>query len=120
AARLAAAELFRHRASVTAVIAANFWLTVGTLRAAPDDVVVVGFDDLFLADLLRRPVTTVVQPVEELGRQAARLLIDEIAQRGGGRSMVLPPRLVVRGTGMTPGASSASGASSAPVRVRRR
>ncbi len=40
---------------------------------------VVGFDDLFLGDLLRRPVTTVVQPVEDLGRHAVRLLLQDIA-----------------------------------------
>lgn len=98
AAREAADRLFRSRPSVTAVIAANFWLTVGTLRASPEDVVVVGFDDLFLADLMRRPVTTVVQPVEDLGRHAVRLLLEDIAKPGSGRPLVLPPRLVVRGT----------------------
>src|SRR5262249_32067620 len=63
AAYKAAQRLLRRRPAATAVIAANFWLTVGLLRAAPDDVVVVGFDDIYLADLLRRPVTTVVQPL---------------------------------------------------------
>jgi len=97
AAQEAAAKLFGRKPAATAVIAANFWLTVGTLRAAPDDVVVVGFDDVFLADLLRRPVTTVVQPVEDLGRHAVRLLVEDIAKPGSGRQLVLPPRLVVRG-----------------------
>jgi LacI family transcriptional regulator, galactose operon repressor len=97
AARVAARRLFRRQPPATAVVAANFWLTIGALRAAPEDVVVVGFDDLFLADLLRRPVTTVAQPVEDLGRHAVRLLLDEIAKPGGGRRIVLPPRLVVRG-----------------------
>jgi LacI family transcriptional regulator len=99
AARDAALRLFGRRPTATAVIAANFWLTVGTLRAAPDDVVVVGFDDFFLADLLRRPVTTIVQPVEDLGRQAVSLLLENIANPGGSRQLVLPPRLVVRGGG---------------------
>jgi len=54
-ARAAAARLFGRRPAATAVIAANFWLTIGTLRAAPDDIVVVGFDEVFLADLLRIP-----------------------------------------------------------------
>ena len=99
AARDAAARLFGRTPTATAVIAANFWLTVGTLRAAPEDVVVVGFDDLFLADLLRRPVTTVVQPVEDLGRHAVRLLLEDIAKPGSSRRLVLPPRLVVRGQG---------------------
>jgi LacI family transcriptional regulator len=101
AARQAALRVFGHRPNVTAVIAANFWLTVGTLRAVPDDVVVVGFDDLVLTDLLRRPVTTVVQPAEDLGRHAVRLLLDDIASPGAARHLVLPPQLVVRGGGAT-------------------
>jgi DNA-binding LacI/PurR family transcriptional regulator len=58
-------------------------------------VVIVGFDDLVLTDLLRRPVTTVVQPAAELGRQAVRLL-DEIEKPGPARHLVLPPKLIVR------------------------
>jgi DNA-binding LacI/PurR family transcriptional regulator len=95
AARHAAAGLFRKHPNVTAVIAANFWLTIGTLRAVPEDVVVVGFDDLFLADLLRRPITTVVQPVGELGRRAVRLLLENISNPGADRQVVLQPRLVI-------------------------
>ncbi len=95
----AAERLFRRRPSATAVITGNLWLTIGTLRAAPEDVVVVGFDDFYLADLLRRPVTTVAQPVEDLGREAVRLLLEEVASPGGNRHVVLPPRLIVRGGG---------------------
>jgi LacI family transcriptional regulator len=96
AARRAAARILKKGGEATAVIAANFWLTVGTLRAAPENMTVVGFDELFLADLLRRPVTTVAQPVEDLGRHSVRLLLEEIAKPGGARHLVLPPRLVVR------------------------
>jgi LacI family transcriptional regulator len=99
-ARRAAERLFRRRSPVTAVIAANLWLAIGTLRAAPEDVVIVGFDDFFLADVLRRPITTIAQPVEELGRQAVTLLLEEIARPGGSRRVVLPPRLIVRGGGL--------------------
>jgi DNA-binding LacI/PurR family transcriptional regulator len=70
-------------------------LAVGDLTE-PDDVVIVGFDDLVLTDLLRRPVTTVVQPAAELGRQAVRLLLDEIEKPGPARHLVLPPKLIVR------------------------
>jgi len=92
----AARSMFLRASRATAVIGANFWLTVGALRAAPEDTVVVGFDDLFLADLLQRPVTTVAQPVEELGRRAVQLLLEEIAKPGGTQQIVLPPRLIVR------------------------
>jgi LacI family transcriptional regulator len=93
----AVARLFAARGRATAIIAANFWLTVGVLRAAPADVVVVGFDDLFLTDLFERRVTTVVQPVEDLGRQAVRLLLNDPHAPDVDRHLVLPPRLVVRG-----------------------
>jgi LacI family transcriptional regulator len=96
AARKATEDLFRKKPKVTAVIGANMWLTVGLLRAAPETVVLGGFDDLFLADLVKRPVTCVVQPVEELGRRSVQLLLEEIAKPGGKRRIVLPPRLVVR------------------------
>jgi LacI family transcriptional regulator len=96
-AKQAAEQLFRSRPAATAVIAANLWLAMGTLRAAPDDVAIVGFDDFLLADILRRPITTIAQPVEELGRQAVGLLLEEIAHPGGNRRIVLPPRLIVRG-----------------------
>jgi len=97
AARDVVAQLFAGGGHATAIIAANFWLTVGALRGAPADVVVVGFDDLFLADLLRRPVTTIAQPVEDLGRHAVRLLLDDPHAPGVNRHLVLPPKLVVRG-----------------------
>jgi LacI family transcriptional regulator len=100
AAQEAVANLFSQGASATAIVAADQFLTIGCLRAAPEDVVVVGFDDLLLADLLRRPVTTIAQPIEDLGRQAVRLLVQEIASPGSGtRQLVLPPRLIVRGGG---------------------
>jgi LacI family transcriptional regulator len=88
-----AAQLFGSGVRATAVIAANFWLTVGVLRAAPPDIVIVGYDDLFMADLLRRPVTTIVQPVDDLGRHAVRLLL---GQGGAVRHVVLTPTIVVR------------------------
>ena len=95
-AREAAAGFVKGRGTPTAVIAANIWLTIGAMRALPADMDIVGFDDLYLADMLRRPITTIAHPVEELGRQAVRLLLDEIANPGGRARVVLPPRLVIR------------------------
>jgi LacI family transcriptional regulator len=108
--------LFRNDGSATAIIAADQFLTIGALRAAPEAVVVVGFDDLNWADLLRRPVTTIAQPIEDLGRHAVKLLVEEITEPGGQKHLVLPPRLIVRGGGKaawpaeTAGSASAAGA----------
>jgi LacI family transcriptional regulator len=101
--------LFRNDASPTAIIAADQVLTIGALRAAPENVVVVGFDDLYWADLLRRPVTTIAQPIEDLGRHAVKLLVEEIAEPGGRKQLVLPPRLIVRGGGKAAWPAEAAG-----------
>jgi LacI family transcriptional regulator len=92
----AARRLFGGNRKPTAIVAGNIWMTIGALRSAPDDVEIVGFDDIFLADMLRRPLTTIAQPVEELGRQAVRMLLEEIAHPGGDRKIVLKPKLIVR------------------------
>lgn len=96
AAEEAVKGLFGKSSSPTALIAANIWLTMGALRGTPDDIDVVGFDDIYLADMLRRRVTTIAQPVEELGRNAVRLLLEEIAHPGTNHHVVLPPHIIVR------------------------
>ena len=68
-------------------------------RRVPDDVAVVGFDDSIVARHTDPPLTSVRQPLEEMGRTMARLLLDEIADPGSGRrAVVLPTELVVRGS----------------------
>lgn len=68
-----------------AVFAASDLMAFGALRAlaeagrrVPDDVAVVGFDDAPIARHADPPLTTVHQPVEEMGRQMARLLVSRI------------------------------------------
>ncbi|MFD7639411.1 LacI family DNA-binding transcriptional regulator [Kitasatospora sp. NPDC059795] len=84
---------------VDAVFAASDAMAVGALRAlrrlgrrVPDDVAVIGFDDSPAAATVRPGLTTVRQPVEDLGARAVELLRDP----SPGRSVVLPTHLVVR------------------------
>jgi LacI family transcriptional regulator len=89
-----------------AVFAANDRMAIGVLRAlrrqgidVPGTVEVVGFDDIELACLVEPPLTTVAQPAFEMGRQAARMLFQNIAgKRQIEKSLLLDPKLVVRGT----------------------
>ncbi len=63
----------------------------------PQDVKVVGFDDIPTAAVSDPPLTTVAQPVEQMGRLMARLLLART--RGDGPEeyiVVLPTTLVVR------------------------
>ena len=70
---------------VDAVFAASDLMAVGAMRVLketgrkiPVDVAVVGFEDSVLAKQTDPPLTTVHQPVEEMGREMARLLLDLI------------------------------------------
>ncbi|MFF7449747.1 MULTISPECIES: substrate-binding domain-containing protein [unclassified Streptomyces] len=66
-------------------------------RRVPDDVAVVGFDDSIIARHTNPPLTTVRQPVEEIGAMIARILLEEINDPETPRRRVtLPTELVVR------------------------
>jgi LacI family transcriptional regulator, repressor for deo operon, udp, cdd, tsx, nupC, and nupG len=88
----------------TAVFAISDEMAFGAMRAlrrhglqAGQDVSIVGFDGHDMADLL--DLTTVVQPVEELGAQAAQALLDAVMDPGREpRQVQLPTQLVVRGS----------------------
>ena len=51
--------------------------TIGSARQVPDDLAIVGFDDIDFAAAAAVPLTSVRQPRQELGRTAARLVLDE-------------------------------------------
>jgi LacI family transcriptional regulator len=87
-----------------AVVAGNDLHAIGIIAGltsagvrVPDDIAVVGYDDIPFAAVAAVPLTTVRQPIAEIGTAAARLLLDEIAQPGrASREVVLAPELVVR------------------------
>jgi DNA-binding LacI/PurR family transcriptional regulator len=89
---------------VTAVFCANDHMALGLLRAlaeggrrVPEDVSVVGFDDIPEAAFFLPPLTTVRQDFGELGRRALRLLVDRISGHdSAGSRLPVVPELVVR------------------------
>lgn len=68
-------------------------------RAVPDDVSVVGFDDIYLSEAIFPPLTTVSQPRADIGRESMSILLELIA---GGKvaldPIVMPTELKIRGT----------------------
>ncbi|GAP63328.1 LacI family transcriptional regulator [Ardenticatena maritima] len=90
----------------TAVYAINDRMAIGAIRAArdaglnvPDDISVVGFDDIPVAPYINPPLTTMRQPLYELGAEAARLLHEIIANGAASVSrVVLPATLIERNT----------------------
>jgi DNA-binding LacI/PurR family transcriptional regulator len=88
---------------VDAVFAASDLMAAGALRRlraagrrVPDDVAVVGFEDSAVARYTQPPLTTVRQPIEEMGRQATRLLLAKVAGEAAGMHLILDVELVVR------------------------
>lgn len=66
-------------------------------RRVPDDIALVGYDDIPVAAWLTSPLTTVAQAKEEQGRLAANLLIDQIENPAvPAQRIMLSPRLIVR------------------------
>jgi LacI family transcriptional regulator len=64
----------------------------------PQEVSVIGYDDITAAAYARPALTTIRQPIEEMGATAARLLIDRLIQRrkSGCQEVLLKTELVVR------------------------
>jgi DNA-binding LacI/PurR family transcriptional regulator len=88
----------------TAICAGSDIMALGVIRGArqrglrvPEDVSVVGFDDSPLTAYLDPPLTTIRQPVREMGLAAVSSLLDEIAGAKAPRTELLyRPELVVR------------------------
>jgi DNA-binding LacI/PurR family transcriptional regulator len=95
---------------ITAVFAANDQMALGILRAldeagrrVPDDISIVGFDDIPEARFFSPPLTTVRQDFHELGRQSFKLLLGEIdaSQRSSVR-VIVEPELRIRASTAPP------------------
>lgn len=82
-------KLLSHGHDVTAVFAANDAIAFGAIRAiqdaglrVPDDISVMGFDDIELASIIRPPLTTIHQPKYETGRAAVEILLRKTSRAG--------------------------------------
>lgn len=94
----------------TAIFAGNDMLAMWALEQArelgvriPQDLSIVGFDDVDMASQVTPPLTTVRQPLRELGALATRLLLKQIEGDSEPVSLhVVPPEMVVRSTTCPP------------------
>jgi DNA-binding LacI/PurR family transcriptional regulator len=104
--RRLAAELLELSDPPTALVVGNGLMTLGALeairasgRTIPDDVALIGYDDMPGALAFDPPLSVVRQPAHEMGRRALELLLDRIAHADRAPQLVmLQPRLVVRGS----------------------
>jgi LacI family transcriptional regulator len=103
--RAAARQLFS--ASPSAIFAASDLMAIGALKAArdvglqvPDDIALVGFDDVPAASVIEPTLTTVHQPIERLGSMAVEVLLSALESEQDDEApvhrVVLPTELVMR------------------------
>ena len=99
-------SLFARGESFTAVFCSNDEMAMGALRAiksrglrVPEDISVVGFDDIRFARYCDPPLTTIAQPMGDIGREAMTMLIEILNGTDvPPRKRILPTQLVVRGS----------------------
>ncbi|MFI8288280.1 LacI family transcriptional regulator [Streptomyces sp. ms191] len=108
--RLAMRDLLERGPDLDAVFAASDVMAAGARsvlreagRRVPEDVALVGVDDSAVARHMDPPLTSVRQPIEEMGRTMTRLLLQKIAEKTDGAlaaeeepRRVLPTELIVR------------------------
>ena len=100
----AAVDLLQMHDRPDAIFAGNNLITVGVLKAIkqlklkiPEEIALVGFDDMPWSSELCPPVTSIAQPTYELGQEAARLLIRRINDSNAfQQTITLATRLIVR------------------------
>jgi len=113
-------ELLESNDELTAIVAGNDMLAVGCYGAfdelgmrCPQDVSIIGFNDMPFIDRLRPPLSTVRFPHYQLGTEAANLLLERIGTDGGPvKILYLAPELVVRGSTVPVGPQAVPGLAS--------
>lgn len=98
-------DLLKRTRDFTAVFCFNDISAIGAMRAimdaglrVPDDISVIGFDDIITAAFCKPSLTTVKQPLQEMGLKAAQVLLDRIANpsQEWPAEIVMEPELIVR------------------------
>jgi DNA-binding LacI/PurR family transcriptional regulator len=103
--RAAMLTLLDRAPELDAVFAANDLMAIGALQAlaergrrVPEDLSVIGFDDIPLAATSVPPLTTVRQPMAEMGRALAARLLDLVAGASPPEPLIVPTEIVLRST----------------------
>lgn len=100
--------------SITAVFCANDEMAFGLIRAlhensrrVPEDVSVVGFDDIALGEFAAPPLTTVRQNFKQIGEELVQIVLDQIdsGTRGAPQQTHVPTELIIRGSTAPPKSS---------------
>lgn len=99
-----AERILKGRRPVTALFVCNDQMAIGVIEkvrelglSVPEDLSVMGFDDIPMARICHPPLTTVSQPIDQMAREAVDLLVNQIRGAQEARKRIaLLPTLVVR------------------------
>jgi LacI family transcriptional regulator len=102
-----AAELLERCPEVTAIFAVNDLIALGVSKLSqkgiriPEDLSVIGFDNIILTEMITPTLTTIVQPTYQMGQQAAKLLIAKMTRKADcftdpKQVLIFAPELIVR------------------------
>jgi DNA-binding LacI/PurR family transcriptional regulator len=115
--RIAAQDLLRRGKPFTALVAFNDVSALGAMTAlregghkVPEDFSVMGFDDIEFASIAYPPLTTIRQPLQEMGATAAELLLRKLTNDEKVRNLRVRPELIVRSSTCPPPLASLRGA----------
>src|SRR5580658_296472 len=107
--RIAAQELLRRGKPFTALVAFNDISALGAMAAlreggykVPQDVSIMGFDDIEFASIAYPPLTTIRQPLHEMGASAAELLLRKLTNDERVQNLRVRPELIVRSSTCPP------------------
>ncbi|HEU4692832.1 MAG TPA: LacI family DNA-binding transcriptional regulator [Vicinamibacterales bacterium] len=121
---VAGERLLERKHPPTAIFCFNDEMAMGVLETArrrklrvPDDLSIVGFDDIRFARYLDPPLTTIAQPMRQIGEGTVKLLLQILQGEGAPESVTLPHVVVVRSSTAPPPGTRA--AATRPRRSRR-
>ncbi|MBB5061936.1 LacI family DNA-binding transcriptional regulator [Granulicella mallensis] len=98
-------DLLARRTDFTAICCFNDFVAIGAIKAireaglsCPDDISVIGFDDIESAEYCEPSLTTIRQPLKHMGSLAARVLLNKIhyPEAKASKSILMQPSLIVR------------------------
>ena len=98
-------EILMSEKKPTAIFPMNGPTTIGALKAfralhlkIPDDISIIGYDDHYYSELFDPPLTTIAQPVEDLGKISMEILLEKIRKKRYKKNQLiqLQPKLILR------------------------
>lgn len=99
-------ELLSYTTNIDAIVYSNDIMALGGMKVlsrkgykVPRDISIIGFDNVQISQFIEPELTTIAQPIYEMGTESCRLLIDIIDEKPiANKQIYFSPKLIIRGT----------------------